>query len=308
MFIHENALCASTKIGKGTSIWAFTNVLAGAEIGENCNICDGVFIENDVILGDNVTVKCGVQLWDGVTIEDDVFIGPNVTFTNDKTPRSKQYPEKFLNTLVKKGASIGANATILPGITIGLGSMIGAGAVVTQSVPPYATVVGNPARIINYNTENITIDATCKNKRVEKVISKLQNLTCALINLPSFSDMRGNLVALEHLSDLPFFPKRSFLVYGVSGDKVRGEHAHKKCEQFLIAISGTLSVVVDDGLNRSEVVLDEPNQGIYIPPGIWGVQYQFSKDAVLLVYASHSYEEDDYIRNYDDFLRHVNEE
>ena len=140
----------SKSIGEGTRVWQFSVVLAGAKIGTNCNICAQVFIENDVVVGDNVTVKCGVQLWDGVRIEDNVFIGPNVTFTNDLFPRSKVYPDRFLQTIIKAGASIGGNATILPGITIGEGAMIGAGAVVTRDVPPYALAVGNPARIVRY--------------------------------------------------------------------------------------------------------------------------------------------------------------
>lgn len=148
VLIHPLSDVQTKNIGEGTRIWQFAVVLAGACIGKNCNICANTFIENDVVLGDNVTVKCGVQLWDGVTIEDDVFLGPNVTFTNDKHPRSKVYPEAFLRTTVKKGASIGANATILPGITIGEGAMVGAGAVVVKDVPPGVTVVGNPARLL----------------------------------------------------------------------------------------------------------------------------------------------------------------
>ena len=138
----------SEHIGVGTSIWQFCVVLTQAQIGSDCNICSHCLIENDVIVGDRVTVKCGVQLWDGLRIEDDVFIGPNVTFTNDRLPRSKQYPDEFPQTIIRKGASIGANATILPGIEIGAGAMIGAGAVVTKSVAPNVSVVGNPAREI----------------------------------------------------------------------------------------------------------------------------------------------------------------
>jgi UDP-2-acetamido-3-amino-2,3-dideoxy-glucuronate N-acetyltransferase len=149
-FVHPQALCESKTIGENTKVWAFTHVLPGAVLGRECNICDHVFIENDVKVGDRVTVKCGVQLWDGITVEDDVFIGPNATFTNDIFPRSKVYPEKFLRTIVKKGASIGANSTILPGITIGEGAMVAAGAVVTKSVPDKAIVMGNPARVTGY--------------------------------------------------------------------------------------------------------------------------------------------------------------
>ncbi len=138
----------SKQIGEGTRIWQYVVVLPGAVIGRDGNICSHCFIENQVVVGDRVTVKCGVQLWDGVTLEDDVFVGPNVTFTNDLQPRSRNASAKLLPTLVKKGASIGANATILPGLTIGEGAMVGAGSVVTKDVPPRTLVVGNPARVI----------------------------------------------------------------------------------------------------------------------------------------------------------------
>lgn len=146
--IHPMTDVQSKNIGEGTSIWQFCVVLPGAKIGNYCNICSHCFIENNVTIGHRVTVKCGVQLWDGLQIEDDVFIGPNVTFTNDMRPRSKQYPDEFLPTIIRKGASIGANATILPGVEIGVGAMVGAGAVVTKSVLAGTTVVGNPAQKI----------------------------------------------------------------------------------------------------------------------------------------------------------------
>lgn len=149
---HPQALVESENVGEGTRIWAFSHILPGAVIGADCNICDHVFIENDVVIGNRVTIKCGVQIWDGLRLEDDVMVGPNATFTNDLFPRSKQ-PFELRNTTVKYGASIGANATILCGITIGEGAMVGAGAVVTKDIPPRAVVVGNPAKIIRYIEE-----------------------------------------------------------------------------------------------------------------------------------------------------------
>ena len=146
--IHPLSDVQTRQIGEGSRIWQFVVILPGARIGADCNICAHCLIENDVVIGDRVTIKSGVQLWDGLRIEDDVFIGPNVTFTNDRFPRSKQYPDRFVTTLVKRGASIGGGAVILPGLTIGDRAMVGAGAVVTRSVPAGATVVGNPARII----------------------------------------------------------------------------------------------------------------------------------------------------------------
>ena len=148
--VHPLADVRSLNIGKDTRVWQFSVIFENARIGENCNICAHTLIENDVVIGNNVTIKSGVFLWDGTRVEDDVFIGPNATFTNDVMPRSKIYPDVFNGITLKRGASIGANATILPGITIGRKAMVGAGAVVTNDVPDYAVVVGNPATITRY--------------------------------------------------------------------------------------------------------------------------------------------------------------
>lgn len=146
--IHPLAAVAEASIGSGTRVWQFVVILRGAQVGADCNICAHTMIEGDVIIGDRVTVKSGVFLWDGTRIEDDVFIGPNATFTNDLMPRSKVYPEAFSGITVRRGASIGANATLLPGITIGEYAMVGAGAVVTKDVEAHSVVIGNPARVI----------------------------------------------------------------------------------------------------------------------------------------------------------------
>jgi UDP-2-acetamido-3-amino-2,3-dideoxy-glucuronate N-acetyltransferase len=146
--IHSKADVQTIDIGSNTSVWQFAVILKGAKIGANCNINCHTFIENDVVIGSNVTIKAGVYLWDGISIKDNVFVGPNATFTNDKYPRSKQYPESFQRTTLEKGCSIGANATILGGITIGEYAIIGAGSVVTKDVPAYALVRGNPAKVV----------------------------------------------------------------------------------------------------------------------------------------------------------------
>jgi len=143
--IHKLSDVQSKNIGKDTHIWQFCVVLKDAKIGKNCNINANVFIENNVIIGNNVTIKSGVQLWDGITIEDNVFIGPNVTFTNDFTPRSKQYPKEFLKTTIQDGASIGANSTLIGGITIGKYALIGAGSIITKNIPNNELWYGNPA-------------------------------------------------------------------------------------------------------------------------------------------------------------------
>ncbi len=147
VLIHHLAQVATSNIGKGTFVWQYSIILEGAEIGDNCNINCHTFIENDVRIGNNVTVKSGVYLWDGIVIEDNVFVGPNATFTNDKYPRSKSYPASFQKTILKKNCSIGANATVLGGLTIGHYAIVGAGSVVTKDVPDFALVVGNPAII-----------------------------------------------------------------------------------------------------------------------------------------------------------------
>ena len=148
--IHPLADVKSKNIGAGTHIWQFSIVLEGALIGKNCNINCHTFIENNVILGDNVTIKSGVYLWDGISIEDNVFVGPNTTFTNDKYPRSKQYPASFLTIKLEQGCSIGAHSTILGGVTIGAFAIVGAGSVVTKDVPPNAVVKGHPAKISSW--------------------------------------------------------------------------------------------------------------------------------------------------------------
>ena len=154
-FIHELADVQSSAIGAGTRIWQFVVILPGAKIGQDGNICSHCLIENDVVIGDRVTVKSGVQLWDGLRVGDDVFIGPNVTFTNDKHPKSGNINFKLLSTHIEAGASIGGGATLLPGVLVGAGATVGAGAVVTKDVPSGATVMGNPARVIHLSNSTV---------------------------------------------------------------------------------------------------------------------------------------------------------
>lgn len=297
---HPQAICESKSVGKGTTIWAFAHVLPGAKIGSNCNICDHTFIEGDVIVGNNVTLKSGVQLWDGVRIEDDVFIGPNASFTNDLFPRSKQRPKEFLQTIVRKGASIGANATLLPGIEIGEQAMVGAGTVVTQNVPPYGIVVGNPGRLVGYTNEKPSPGLARDEETHTPTVKGVQ-----LIALPWIKDLRGNLGVIEHTKALPFQPKRTFYIVDVPGLEVRGEHAHKACDQFLVCLKGSVRVTVDDGTHRDHFLLSHPSRGVYIPAGVWGMQDHYSPDAVLMVLASHEYDGSDYIRSYDRYLEYL---
>ncbi len=298
---HPQAIVETSRIGENTRVWAFAHILPGAVVGGDCNVCDHVFIENDVVVGDRVTIKCGVQLWDGVRVEDDVFIGPNVTFTNDAFPRSKQRPERYAETIVRRGASLGANATILPGVTIGAGAMVGAGAVVTRSVPQHAVVTGNPARIVRYVTDRMEAERSSI-KPGPRFAVDVKVAGVSLERVPLIEDPRGNLIAREVSKGLPFVPMRCFMIFDVPTKEVRGEHAHRQCAQLLMCLRGTVCVVCDDGRNRQEFLLDDPTNGLHIPRMVWGTQYRYSEDAVLLVLASDPYDADDYIRNYDEFL------
>ena len=300
-FIHPSAICESTCIGSGTRVWAFAHVLPGARVGSDCNICDHVFIENDVVIGDRVTVKCGVQIWDGLRIENDVFIGPNVTFTNDPFPRSRRHLARYPETIVRRGASIGANATILPGVSIGEDAMVGAGAVVTRSIPPRMIVRGNPARTAGF-VDTMRHDAPIAGAQDATSVTPMQTRGVALHVLPLVRDVRGDLSVGDFERHIPFVPKRYFLVFNVPAHNVRGEHAHRECHQFLLCVRGRCRAVVDDGRTREEIVLDRPNGALYMAPMVWGVQYEYSPDALLLVFASHPYDPADYIRDYRDFM------
>jgi acetyltransferase-like isoleucine patch superfamily enzyme len=297
-YTHPTAIVETTSVGPGTSIWAFVHILAGARIGAECNICDHTFIENSVVVGDRVTIKCGVQLWDGVILEDDVFVGPNATFTNDRFPRSRYHDKGIVRTVVRAGASIGANATILPGLTIGERAVVGAGAVVTRDVPAYAIVAGNPARITGYVGSTYTEPGRPGDLPQEpgRYPSKVQGVT--VHRLPTVPDLRGNLCALE---DFPFAIRRYFVVFAVPSREVRGEHAHHSLDQFLVCVHGSCRLIADDGGEREQFHLNSPSLGVHIRPRVWTIQYDFSPDAVLLVFASDKYDKDDYIRDYAEF-------
>jgi UDP-2-acetamido-3-amino-2,3-dideoxy-glucuronate N-acetyltransferase len=308
-FKHALAVVETQQVGKGTRIWAFAHILPGAKIGAECNICDHTFIESDVEIGDRVTIKCGVFVWDGVRLEDDVFVGPNATFTNDKLPRSGVH-NKPLITTVKEGASLGANSTIMPGITIGARALVGAGAVVTRDVPPWAIVTGNPARITGYvgagyagaghsgseTAQTAAPGSATVPAKLGAYPSRVEGVT--IHRLPLIPDLRGSLTAGQNL---PFEIKRYFMVFDVPSREVRGEHAHRECHQFLVCARGECHVIADDGRQREEIVLDSPSIGVHLAPMVWAAEYRYSADAVLLVLASDVYKSEDYIRDYSEF-------
>ena len=300
-FIHALADVQSINIGKGTRVWQFVVILSGARIGEDCNICSHSLIENNVVVGDRTTIKSGVQLWDGLRVGNDAFIGPNASFANDRFPRSRQKPDKFLVTTIHDSASIGAGAVVLPGLEIGRNAMVAAGAVVTRSVPPNAVVVGNPAKIVGYVDAARGEEAGVSTAAPEVGISATRVNGVTLHRLPRVADIRGSLTVGEFNRSIPFAVRRYFMVFDVPSVETRGEHAHRKCHQFLICVRGSCAVVADDGVNRQEFLLDRQDLGIHLPPMVWGIQYKYSADAVLLVFASHYYDSADYIRSYSEF-------
>jgi UDP-2-acetamido-3-amino-2,3-dideoxy-glucuronate N-acetyltransferase len=297
-FAHPDARVETDAIGPRTRIWAFAHVLPGARVGADCNICDHTFIEGGAEVGDRVTLKCGVQLWSGITLEDDVFVGPNATFANDPFPRSGRHPVSYARTRVRRGASIGANATILPGVTIGPQAMIGAGAVVTRDVPARAIVMGNPGCVTGY----VDCEGHAAGPAAGGDQSGLPLVGGAMLyRLPRIRDHRGELSFAELNQSLPFPVSRYFLVFGVPSRELRGEHAHRTLHQYLVAVHGSCSVRLFDGERSEEVLLDRPECALHVPPMLWTTQYRYSADAVLLVLASDIYREEDYIRDFEQY-------
>lgn len=313
--IHTSADVQTKDIGDDSKVGPCCIVMEGAKIGREVIIGSHCLVESQVVIGDRVRVKSGVQIWDGLIIGDDVFIGPNVTFANDKLPRPATEAGVAVKTELEDGVSIGGGATIVAGVSIGKGALVAAGSVVTKSVPAFTIVKGNPARVSGYvdSVSEQAFGAAAELKKISNVptrgsreVVSLGAANAVVQRLKYVEDMRGNLSVSEFPSDIPFIPKRYFLVFDVPNQEVRGAHAHKECEQFLICVKGSVNVMVDDGEARSEVVLDSPDLGVYIPPMVWGTQYRYSEGAVLLVFASHSYDDADYIRNYQEFLERLN--
>lgn len=302
-FIHAMADVQSSNIGDGTRLWQFVVVLDGARIGLGCDICSHCLIESDVVIGDRVTIKSGVHLWDGLRVGSDVFIGPNVSFANDRFPRSNIKAASLLHTVIEAGASLGAGAAILPGLTIGSNAMVAAGAVVTRSVPPNAIVVGNPAKIVGYVDADRHSGLGGVFKNMELGSNETGVSGVSLHVLPKVLDIRGSLTVGEFERGIPFAVKRYFMVFDVPSVETRGEHAHLENHEFLICVRGSCAVVADDGMNRREFLLDRPDFGIHLPPMVWRIMYKYSSDAVLLVFASHYYDNADYIREYSKFVQ-----
>lgn len=266
--IHPDAVCSEASLGPRVRVDALALVAPDAVVEEDGHIGPQATIGPGAHLGPRVEVGAGARVGEGVRVE--------------------------------AGAHVGANAVLASGIGVGRGGVVEPGAYVIADVPATAIVRGNPAVIVGY-AHTARGPSTVRDLDAGSVPRDVPG-GCALWPLPRFQDLRGSLVAVEFERDLPFVPARSFLVFDVPSEEVRGEHAHRWCSQVLVAAHGALSVVVDDGRASAEVRLDRPDEGLLVPPGVWGIQYRFSGDAVLCVYASHPYDPDDYIRDYEDFL------
>jgi len=274
--VHDGARVAASAV-----LGDFVVVYPGAEVGEQCR------------------VQGFTQLWPGVRLDAGAELGPGVTL---------EAPQDGAGAGIVVGAQarVGAGALLCRGVRVGQGAVVAAGAVVAQDVPPHAVVSGSPARITDYVRNASGAPAMAWHQRAtfpaQPSVVPLGIGGVTLHRFKFLHDLRGDLSVGEFDREIPFLPKRYFLVMNVPSDKNRGEHAHRQCHQFLVCVKGSCAVVVDDLDQRCEVQLDAPDQGVYLPPMTWGIQYKYSSDAVLLVFASHYYEAADYIRDYDQFV------
>jgi acetyltransferase-like isoleucine patch superfamily enzyme len=274
--LHDGAAVAA-----GAMLGDYVVAYAGAEIGEHCR------------------VRGYTQLWPGVRLEAGAELGPGVTL---EAPE----PGQRADIVIGARARVGAGALICAGVRVGQGAVVAAGAVVAQNVPPYAVVSGVPARITDYLQNASRAPAMAWHQRADfpeqPSVVPLGVGGVTLHRFKFLQDPRGDLSVGEFQREIPFLPKRYFLVMNVPSDKTRGEHAHRRCHQFLVCVKGSCALVVDDLTQRCEVQLDAPDLGVYLPPMTWGIQYKYSSDAVLLVFTSDYYDADDYIRDYDAFV------
>lgn len=257
------------------------------------------YISESAVIGEGCKIDIGAFVPGNVRIGNDVTVGPNVTFEGAQNSHSGQ------DISVGDNVIIGAGAVIRSGLTIASGSQVCPGAVVNRSVPQGAIVEGNPAQIIGYVNAQRPQAAAREQQAGNQNNEELAVKGVRIIEFPVIPDLRGMLTVGEFDKQIPFAPKRYFMVYGVPNREVRGEHAHHECHQFLICLNGSCTVVADDGHQKVEIVLDSPSKGLYLPPMTWGIQYKYSESALLLVFASHYYDADDYIRDYDTFLKLV---
>lgn len=297
--IHETAMVdGEAVISPGAIVGPYSQIGAGCSVGIGSVLATHVVLGSDVRVGDRVLIASGAYVSNGVELSEGVSVGPNVVFVEGKLDGAA--------TTVGPGASIGANASILSGVAIGMNVTVGAGSVVTREVPPFATVVGTPARIVGYQSSpEFKVTKHLRASEIESDDFPLSIGQATLSLQPRIDDIRGSLTFGEVPVQLPFAPVRYFLVYGVPTREVRGEHAHHKLHELVTCVHGECAVTVDDGYTRAEVVLDRPDVALHLPPKVWRCHYNYSRDAVLLSFCSEPYDGDDYIRSYAAFRHEV---
>lgn len=277
--IDATALCEARRIGKGSRVLAFARIGPEVEIGSDCVVGAHTVLEGEVTLADAVQVQAGARLIGPVSVGPGAAIGVNAVVAGNDP------------------------ATGAPWIVIGRGAVVKPGSVVSESVPANAVVSGNPATIVAYvdSGHEATVREVVLPPSAGAEMTETGVRGVTIHALTNARDLRGSLTAAE-FSELPFVPRRLFTVYDVPSESVRGSHAHRQCSQFLVCLAGTVSCLVDDGSAREEIRLANSEIGLHIPPMIWGTQWKYTRDAVLLVLASHPYDPDDYIRDYEEFL------
>lgn len=304
--VHPSATVASTAVlGAETTVGPHCAIAKGSSLGAGSRLAANVVIGDCVTVGPRASIGSGACLSSGTVIGADVVVGPNATVLGTESGVTLA-DDSRAGANIADHVSIGANATILAGVTVGMHAAVGAGSVVTRDVPPYATAVGAPARIVGYQSSpGFTTSRRMRASTFGDTELPLEIGRVTLSRYPLITDLRGSLTFGEVDEHLPFEPKRYFLVFDVPSREVRGEHAHRTLHELLICVRGECAVAVDDGTERAEVMLDCPNVALHLPPMVWGSQYRYSPDAVLLVLTSDKYDSDDYIRSYDEFQQLV---
>jgi acetyltransferase-like isoleucine patch superfamily enzyme/dTDP-4-dehydrorhamnose 3,5-epimerase-like enzyme len=281
----------------------FVEISPEAQVGFGCTFGSHCFVHKGAVVGANVHIEGGVILHEGVAIEDGVEIGANVVFVRPRNTIGAPA------TLICRCSQIGGNATLAAGVTVGEQALVEPGSVVLNSVQPYAIVAGNPAKVVGFRGASVAVKMASPATPAGQGLGMLCRVRgVRLFELPFISDPRGNLTVGEFEKTIPFRPLRYFITFDVPNARIRGEHAHRECEQFLICVRGSCAVVVDDGQQREEILLDRPTLGIYVPPMIWATEYKHTSDSTLMVFASEYYDPEDYIRNYAEFTTLIGKE
>jgi UDP-2-acetamido-3-amino-2,3-dideoxy-glucuronate N-acetyltransferase len=276
---------------------SLTSISPQASVASDVKIGPFVVVDENAVLSAGVVVEGATRIWSGMQVEEGVRIGYQATFAISGEDKNRSV------TRLRRGCRIGANATVGENLVIGEEAVVEPGAVVKQDVPPFAIVAGNPAAVVGFvSTGENDNGKAVRESNLEVKITESRVKGVLFYQMPFIGDPRGNLTVGEFGSQLPFVPKRYFMTFEVPSAKVRGEHAHRQCAQFLLCVHGSCAVMVDDGEQREEFLLDRPTSGVLVPAMTWAVEYKHSADSALMVFASEHYDPADYIRSYEEFL------